>query len=72
MVAFHDPHVWDDLSLTKGRIKLKKTKDIWSSIFSWATKITKEVLVCDAPFRRKIGTKHRGVILSSPVIEVVR
>ena len=25
MVAFHDPHVWDDLSLTMGRIKKLKT-----------------------------------------------
>ena len=45
---------------------------MWSSIFSWATKVTKEVLVSVAPFWRKIGTKRQGVILPSPVIEVVR
>ena len=45
---------------------------MWSSIFSRATKVTKEVLVCVEPFRRKMWTKRRGVILPSPVIEVVR
>ena len=36
------------------------------------TKITKQALVCVAWFRRKIGTKRRGVFLPSPVIKVVR
>ena len=40
--------------------------------FSLGTKVTKEVLVTVDPFCRKIGTKRRGVILPSPVIEVVR
>ena len=39
----------------------QETKNMWSYIFSWTTKITK-VLVCDAPFRRKIETNLRGVI----------
>ena len=33
---------------------------MWSSIFIWATKVTKEVLVCFAPFRRKIVTTPVG------------
>ena len=49
-----------------------KKGNMWSSIFSLVTKVTKHVLVCVAPLQRKIGTKCRGVFLTSQIIYMCR
>ena len=49
-----------------------KKGNMWSSIFSLVTKVTKHVLVCIAPIQHKIQTKCRGVFLTSQIIYIVR
>ena len=55
-----------EVNSSKGKAQIK---NMLSSIFSWGTKVTKEVSFCVALLRRKIRTKD-GSILVLRIIEV--
>ena len=49
-----------EVNLSKGKAKIKKTENMWSSSFIRGTKNPKDVLVCVAPFWRKMVTMPVG------------
>ena len=50
---------------------MEKMENMWSSIFSLVTKVSKPALVCVAPLQRKIRTKCQRVFLTSQIIYIV-
>ena len=66
------PHIWDDF-LMGGRHKWKKG-NMWSSIFSWVTKVTKDVWVCVPPLQQKKKSEQsvEGIFDIADYIYIVR
>ena len=69
-LLFMTLHVWDDCSIMKGQIK--KLKTFGPPFLVGQQKLQKKLWCVTHRFRVKSGQSIGGVILPSPVIEVVR
>ena len=51
---------------------MEKKVNMLSSIFSWVTKVTKDVWVCVPPLQQKNPNRVSRVFLTLPIIYIVR